>query len=343
MLFRHLLSKTSHSRPSTLNSIYRSSRLHTSSNNVPPPISQYPPIRYRSPITWSLAAVVAIYFGCATYEVRQNIGKLETPLSVNTAWEEVERARVSSVVRQHIARQSRGEPSIGDLRSPNAIVETWNHLLSPEKFMWSVIGLNTGLFGLATYSPHVQLALEHVPALNKNWTLFGSMFGHVNLFHLGFNMYALHSFTQPVAMSPTFEVSGSHLTAFYLSAGVLSSLAHHLASGWPQRHMRRIPCLGASGAIFAMLGAFAMSYPDAGVGIILLPFTVPASQAIIGMAAIDLYGLFIGIRFLPFAHAAHLAGLACGSAYVYFNGRDNIWGPMRRLAFRILRPKPSIT
>lgn len=95
--------------------------------------------------------------------------------------------------------------------------------------------------------------------------------------------------------------------------------------------------LGASGAIYAMLGAFALSYPDAGIGIILIPLSLPASQALVGIAAFEAYGLLKGFRSLPFGHGAHLGGLMAGCAYVYFDGKKYLWKPARRITFKALR------
>ena len=92
--------------------------------------------------------------------------------------------------------------------------------------------------------------------------------------------------------------------------------------------------MGASGAIFGVLGAFAMSYPNSGIGVVFVPgFSLPASQAMIGLALFETYGLVKGFKSLPWAHGAHLGGLLFGAAYVYFDGKTYIWTPARRFAF----------
>ena len=211
-------------------------------------------------------------------------------------------------------------------------------MLSTEKLLWSTIGLNCGLYVLSNMSPQVSIFLSHTPIISPNYTLLTSCFGHVGMFHLGFNMYALYNFGLPTATSKTFENSSSHLAAFYLSAGVLSSLAHHLSSAWPQPKLRTIPGKGASGAIFALVGAFAMQYPDAKIGVLFLPFTyIAAQQALALLAAFEAYGLFVGFKTLPFAHGAHLAGIAIGAAYVHFDGKNLVWKPAREIAFKQMR------
>jgi rhomboid-like protein len=83
----------------------------------------------------------------------------------------------------------------------------------------------------------------------------------------------------------------------------------------------------------AVVGAFGMSYPDNQLGIVLIPGSLPASQFLLGVAAFETYGLFVGFKRLPLAHAAHLAGLAMGAAYVYYDGRDRVWRPVKQWTF----------
>ena len=71
-----------------------------------------------------------------------------------------------------------------------------------------------------------------------------------------------------------------------------------------------------------------MSYPDAGIGIIFLPFAFPAQQALAAAAAFELYGTIYGTR-LGLAHVSHLAGLATGAAYVYFDLYSKVWMPLK--------------
>lgn len=87
----------------------------------------------------------------------------------------------------------------------------------------------------------------------------------------------------------------------------------------------------------AILASFAMSEPDAQIGIMFVPGSLPAEQALLGLTLFELYGLFVGISWLPLGHAAHLTGLAVGAAYVHFDGRKRLWTPTRRLAFYSLR------
>ncbi|ORY59241.1 uncharacterized protein BCR38DRAFT_351829 [Pseudomassariella vexata] len=272
-----------------------------------------PPVRVLCPTLWCLGASGLIYIGCAAYEVHQNVRAAQ-------------KGRLS---------QSNRRPTV--LPTVESLTELWRGLSGPQRMIYSTVGLNTTLFGMSTIVPAFGRHFEHVPCLPNNYTFFTSMFGHMGIWHLGFNMYALLQFAMPVSGSRTFDGSGSHLTAFYLSSGVMASLAHHLSTIWPNPMHLMSPGLGASGAIMAIIGAFGMTYHDAGIGIMFLPGSVPAQQALAGLALFEAYGLFVGIKFLRFAHGAHLAGLGIGAAYVYFGGKKHVWTPTRRFAFNQMR------
>ncbi len=85
------------------------------------------------------------------------------------------------------------------------------------------------------------------------------------------------------------------------------------------------------------MGAWALSYPDQRLGIIFLPGSLPATDALACWAMFETYGLLVGFRSLPLGHAAHLAGLGVGAAYVYFDGQKRVWQPVRRFMFRQMR------
>ena len=83
-------------------------------------------------------------------------------------------------------------------------------------------------------------------------TLVTSMFLHAGWLHIIGNMVFLWAF------GPEIEDAMGHLRylVFYLAGGIVAMLAQVLAS--PYSH---IPCLGASGAIAAVMGAFIVAFP----------------------------------------------------------------------------------
>jgi rhomboid-like protein len=86
--------------------------------------------------------------------------------------------------------------------------------------------------------------------------------------------------------------------------------------------------LGASGAIFGVVGACA-HYPQLKVSLILLPIhSVPISQALPVMMSIDALGLVR--NWSMFDHAAHLGGSLFGYAFFPFS-QDIIWKNRRKI------------
>jgi membrane associated rhomboid family serine protease len=139
-----------------------------------------------------------------------------------------------------------------------------------------------------------QYALVSAYVLSRPWTLITSMFLHGSVEHLFYNMFALALFGFILE-----NIIGSKkFLLLYFVAGIIAGLGtvpFYEAS------------IGASGAIFGVLGALAVLKPRMRVYISYVP--MPMSAAVIVWAAGDLIGFFApsGV-----AHAAHLFGLAFG-------------------------------
>ncbi|CZS89036.1 hypothetical protein WAI453_010424 [Rhynchosporium graminicola] len=325
-------------------SVLRRPNAHQKANRSPAPAKRsytsqeferhftVPSVRILTPTLWALTATGVIYLSCAAYEVRQDVAARKRSHD-SVSWLNID-ASLQQGDRQRVGARMTGSDILNRIYNPSA------KLTSVDTAIIGTVALNASIYALVSVYPSAStfLLFSHIPANTRNFTLFTSMFGHAGLAHLCFNMYALVNFGPVVAASPSFTSSGAHLTAFYLSSGVLASLAHHLNTVWPNVASRTNPGLGASGAIMAMLGVFASEYPDAGIGIILLPGSLPAHQALLGLVAFETWGVFIGYgKYLRFGHAAHLGGLGIGVAYVFFDMKNRLWQPAKRLAFRGMR------
>ena len=83
-----------------------------------------------------------------------------------------------------------------------------------------------------------------------------------------------------------------------------------------------IPVLGASGALFGILVAFAIYWPNTELYIMFLPIPIKANYAVIGYAAFELFSGISGI--LPgIAHFAHLGGALFGFLLVKYWNKNN--------------------
>ncbi len=149
-------------------------------------------------------------------------------------------------------------------------------------------------------------------------TLFTAMFLHGGWAHLLGNMWFLFIFGDNVED----RLGRGRYLVFYLLCGVLASLAHvAVTEMFNQNDM--IPCLGASGAISGVLGAYLMLHPMNRVTVLLFRILVdvPAFVAI-GMWFIfqlvsGLGSLGDGAKAGGVAYGAHVGGFVAGMALVY--------------------------
>lgn len=149
------------------------------------------------------------------------------------------------------------------------------------------------------------------------WQPLTYMFLHGGFAHLLFNMLTLY-FLGP----ETERAMGSrHFLAMYLISGVLGGL------GWvwlsPPMVVvagQLIPavCIGASGAVYGTLAAFATLYPRRRLTLLIFfifPVTMMAWQLVAGLALIE-FLLATRDQTSAIAHSAHLAGAFAGFLYI---------------------------
>ncbi len=83
-----------------------------------------------------------------------------------------------------------------------------------------------------------------------------------------------------------------------------------------------VPVVGASGALFGILVAFAMYWPNTELYIMFIPMPIKAKYAVLGYAAFELFSGISG--FMPgIAHFAHLGGALFGFLLVKYWNRNN--------------------
>ena len=132
------------------------------------------------------------------------------------------------------------------------------------------------------------------------WQLFTYMFLHGNLIHIFFNMLIL------VMIGPETERSmGSrHFAIMYVVSGVLGGL------GWVLITQGDTPCVGASGAIFGIIGAFAAIHTHDYITVLILFIFPVTMQAWVLAGLLGLFELFFVVRNVQgtVAHGVHLAG-----------------------------------
>ncbi|MCW7076649.1 MAG: rhomboid family intramembrane serine protease [Candidatus Syntrophoarchaeum sp.] len=128
------------------------------------------------------------------------------------------------------------------------------------------------------------------------WTLITHIFLHGSMGHLFFNMLFLFFF------GPALErrVGSNKFLIIFLICGVLGGLGHILTS--PDSAV-----LGASGALYGVLGALAILEPEMMIFIYFIPMKI--TYAVLFFAAFDILMAGSGDMI---AHTAHLSGLVGG-------------------------------
>ena len=164
---------------------------------------------------------------------------------------------------------------------------------------------NVIVFFLQQTAPGVTGMLAFVPRyiLLQPWTLLTYMFVHSGLTHILFNMLALYFFGPRVEE----RIGSNRFITLYTLSGITGALMSLIFAPFS-------PIVGASGAIFGVMLAFARFWPDAQIYIMgILP--LQARAAVILMAAISLWSGLQGSR-TGVADFAHLGGFVGGWLYL---------------------------
>jgi membrane associated rhomboid family serine protease len=140
----------------------------------------------------------------------------------------------------------------------------------------------------------------------RPWQLITYGFLHGSVMHILLNMYALYMFGGLIE-----RVMGQRRFIIYYFTCLVAAALAQLAIMYAFEPNRVFPTVGASGAIFGLLGAFAMLFPREKLMMIPIPIGIPA------WLFVTLYGLaelFFGVTgtLAGVAHFAHLGGLFAG-------------------------------
>ena len=171
------------------------------------------------------------------------------------------------------------------------------------------------------------------------WQVITYMFMHGGFAHIAFNMFALFTFGSTLE----YTMGSKRFLNFYLITG-LGALAlqmlvqaievHQIAGSFTinitsftssnHEHIRTLseiylgPMVGASGAIFGLLIAFGVLYPDAELLILFIPVPVKAKYIIPAYVVLE---LILGVAQFSgdsIAHFAHLGGALFGFILIKF-------------------------
>jgi membrane associated rhomboid family serine protease len=200
--------------------------------------------------------------------------------------------------------------------------------------MKAIIAVNVAAFVATTFLPVLIQWFGLVPVSViqqfRVWQLGTYMFLHGGVFHILFNMLALWMFG--TELERLWGTRG--FLKFYFTCGIGAAVLTVLFSLLPFTFAQQVHyavVIGASGAIYGLLLAYALTYPER--PILLIVFFVPAKVCVAILGAIALLSSLSergGV-----ANATHLSGLIV--AYVFLRGvRAH---PMSELKYRYLKWK----
>ncbi len=146
------------------------------------------------------------------------------------------------------------------------------------------------------------------------WQPVTHMFMHANFWHIFFNMYTLVMFGMVVER----QLGTKKFLIFYAITG-LGAVALHTGVEWLEltymnghaMEAMYTPMVGASGAVYGVLVAFAMLYPQARMTLLFPPITLDAKWMVIIFIGIELLTGITGTQ-MGIAHFAHLGGALFG-------------------------------
>ena len=169
--------------------------------------------------------------------------------------------------------------------------------------------------------------------------LISYMFMHANFQHIFFNMFAVWMFGRVLE-----QVWGpKRFLTYYLicgiGAGLIQELVQYLEYAFTlsnydsvnlgiaggivpmEEYLNMMTTVGASGAVYGILLAFGMLFPNSQMFIFPLPFPIKAKYFVIGYAVLELFlGLGGGDGV---AHFAHLGGMLFGLILIIYWRKKN--------------------
>lgn len=160
-----------------------------------------------------------------------------------------------------------------------------------------------------------RLLLFLVPGLvlrGMVWQLFTYMFLHGGFSHILFNCLTLWMFGSAVEQT----WGTRRFATYYLSCGLAAGACVTLVALFGGPDALYTPTVGASGAIFGVIVAFGMLFPDAPVLMMFL-FPMPAKYFAMLLAGIELL-MQLSQPGSGISHVAHLGGAVYGFLYIKF-------------------------
>ena len=164
------------------------------------------------------------------------------------------------------------------------------------------------------------------------------MFMHANFQHIFFNMFAVWMFGRTLEH----VLGAKRFLTYYMicgiGAGLVQELVQYIQYAMELSHydnvdtglsiipmaefLNMMTTVGASGAVYGILLAFGMLFPETRMFVFPLPFPIKAKFFVIGYAVIEVFSGF-GSSGDGIAHFAHLGGMIFGFLLIMYWRKKN--------------------
>lgn len=202
----------------------------------------------------------------------------------------------------------------------------WRTFITPGVKL--IVLICTGVFFLQTF---LSLAIGPLPVYHyvtqvfglipsavthglRIWQPFTYMFLHGGLMHFLLNMLILWMFGRDLEVVWRKKRFLNYFFLCGVGAGVIEVIVKTIPVLFG-RPPSDIPTIGASGAIFGILIANAVLFPDRRIWLIPFPVMIPMRPYVAVMAAIEFFGT-LGSGGDDVAHICHLGGMLVGYIYL---------------------------
>ncbi|MGK7368716.1 MAG: rhomboid family intramembrane serine protease [Candidatus Halalkalibacterium sp. M3_1C_030] len=173
-----------------------------------------------------------------------------------------------------------------------------------------------GIFFVGLSTPGIaQLLFEYGAlwpigsGLFQPWQLITYMFLHGGFGHIFFNLFALWMFGQSIEN----YWGTKRFTVFYFLTGIGAAILHMFIGGGGA------PTIGASGAVYGILLAFGMMFPNREIMLLFPPIPMKAKYFVALFGVIELVS-GISRTDSGVAHFAHLGGMLVGYILIKYWG-----------------------
>ena len=221
----------------------------------------------------------------------------------------------------------------------NLALESFNNL--PRVTRWLAVSFFAGWLLELAFGAELNFYFGLVPRLITGrywlWQPVTYIFIHAGFWHFIFNafmLWMLGRFLEP-------EMGAARFLRFFLFCGLAAGFFTAFVS--PRS---AIPVIGASGAVYGLLAAFAFYYPDMKVYLYFI-FPLTARQLVVVLAALE-FTLSLAVSGSKIANITHLSGLLFGWLYLKAGNGSGEWrvgsgdgSGIRKFLSYALNPRPA--